>query len=233
MNTFSISEALAFGWETFKKNVSFFVIVLVVLAVVQGVGAYISLFFKEEPMLGLVLNLVFVFASMIVSLGVMRMTLDLVDGKKPNFNDFYQQYPLLLKYIGTGIIQGLIVFAGFLLLIIPGIYLSVKLGFSSYVVVDKKVGPFDAIKSSYEMTKGNWWNIAFLGLVSFFICLAGVLALLVGLFVAIPVTTLAYAYVYRKLSGGAGAQTEPVPAEPVPAIPTSAPEPAAPALPQT
>lgn len=232
MNTFSISEALSFGWDTFKKNVSFFIMLVLALFLANIVVSFVfGTIFGEDSVAGFIGQVISIILSMLVSIGAMKITLDFVDGKKGDLKDLYLQYPLALKYIGVSILQGLIVLAGFILLIIPGIYLSVKLSFASYVVVDKKAGPVDAIKASYNMTKGNWWNLAFLGIVSVLITIAGALALLVGLFVAIPVVMLAYAYVYRKLSGGMG--VVPAPVAPVVPEPVAPLEPAAPVMPQS
>ncbi len=255
MNTFSISEALAFGWETFKKNVGFFIILVVILGIFQfGVSFLVSWLtgetnvyvnvgstqyqqtkegvFAGNPAIVTLLNVISTIISLLISIGMMKIFLDFVDGKKGDLKDLYQQYPLALKYIGASILEGLIVLAGFLFFIIPGIYLAVKLSMTTYVVVDKKAGPIDAIKSSYEITKGNWWNLVFLGVVSGLIAIAGALALLVGLFVAIPVIMIAYAFAYRKLSGSivapAPVAAAPVAPAPVAAVPepTQTPEPA-------
>ncbi len=222
MNKFSISEALSFGWETFKKNVSFFIGLVVVLALANVVVGWVLGLLGDSFVAVAINQVVSTGVSVLVSIGAIKITLDIIDGKKGDFKDLYQQYPLFLKMLGTSILEFLIVLAGFILLIVPGIYLSIKLSFASYAVVDKKLGPIDAIKASYDMTKGNWWNLAFLGLVSGLIVIAGALALLVGLFVAIPVVLIAYAYVYRKLSSGIASAT-PVAAtpEPVPAVPAS------------
>lgn len=230
MNSFSISEVLSFGWETFKKNVSFFIILVVIIFGVQFVVSIFTASFDDSSLGKFVVYVLGAVVSLVVSVGITKITLDFVDGKKGDFKDLYQQYPLLLNYIGASILGGLIVLVGFILFIVPGIYLSVKLCFTSYAVVDKKLGPVEALKASYNMTKGNWWNLALLGIVSVLIVIAGALALLVGLFVAIPVVMLAFAYAYRKLSSDMGSAA--APAAPEPAVPVSTPEPT-PAVPQT
>ena len=226
MNTFSISEALAFGWETFKKNVSFLIVLVIIMAAANfGVGIVLGLLGDSAPAV-ILSNVLTYVVTILVSIGATKIFIDLVDGKNPSYNDLYRQYPLIVNYFIAEVIMGLAILAGLILLIIPGIYLAVKLSFASYLVVDKKLGPIDALKQSYEITKGNWWNIVFLGVVSGLITLAGALALLVGLFVAIPVTMLAYAYAYRKLSGSIAAAAAPVAAAPITPAPVAAvPEP--------
>lgn len=52
-----------------------------------------------------------------------------------------------------------IIMAGSLLLIIPGIYLGVRLGFMFYSMVLEELDPVAALKSSWDLVKGHWWTV--------------------------------------------------------------------------
>ena len=95
------------------------------------------------------------------------------------------------------------------MLIVPGVIWAIKYQFFAYLIVDKKMGPWEAIQKSGEMTAGNKGNLFLLGLILALINIAGAICLLVGLFATIPTTMLAIVYVYRKLLGEVAA---PVPA---------------------
>lgn len=56
------------------------------------------------------------------------------------------------------ILSGLIVCAGFVLLIIPGVILSITLYFAFYLVVLKNIKPLDAIIHSFNMVWGRTWT---------------------------------------------------------------------------
>jgi hypothetical protein len=60
---------------------------------------------------------------------------------------------LILAYI---LFVGL-VFAGFLALIIPGLYVSCRLTFSLYAAVIDNSSAVDSLNSSWKLTKGRWW----------------------------------------------------------------------------
>jgi membrane-anchored glycerophosphoryl diester phosphodiesterase (GDPDase) len=62
---------------------------------------------------------------------------------------------LILVYI---MFVGL-VWAGFIALIIPGLYVSYRLIFSLYVTVIDNSSPLDSLSSSWELTKGRWWLV--------------------------------------------------------------------------
>ena len=63
--------------------------------------------------------------------------------------------PLILVYIMS---SGL-AFAGFIALIIPGLYVSYRLIFSLYPTVIDNSSPLDSLSSSWELTKGRWWLV--------------------------------------------------------------------------
>jgi membrane-anchored glycerophosphoryl diester phosphodiesterase (GDPDase) len=55
------------------------------------------------------------------------------------------------------VIVGAILVLGFILLIIPGIYLSVRLSFVFYAVMIENQSAFNAIQRSWQLTQGHWW----------------------------------------------------------------------------
>ncbi|MEA5465470.1 hypothetical protein [Leptothoe sp. PORK10 BA2] len=52
-----------------------------------------------------------------------------------------------------------ILIPSFMLLVVPGIYLSVRLFASQYEVMLERQAPMDALKTSWAMTEGRWWEI--------------------------------------------------------------------------
>jgi hypothetical protein len=81
--------------------------------------------------------------------------------------------------------------------------------FATYFVVDKGMGPIEALKASARITKGNRMRLLALFAAGMLISLFGALALIVGLLVAIPVITLASVHAYRRLSAAADASEQP------------------------
>ena len=107
---------------------------------------------------------------------------------------------------GASILYFLAIVAGLVLLIIPGIIAAIAFGFFQYVVVDKGVGPIESLKQSRTITRGARMKILLFALTSFGVTVLGFLFFIVGLLVAIPVTTLAGAWVYRQLERQTNAQ---------------------------
>ena len=198
------SEAIKFGWEKMKKHFWFFVGLLILSWLIQIVPTGIADIFKQKMV---VLYVILVIAAwviqIIVKMGIIKITLDVVDKEETNLNALFSQTELLGKFILGGILYGLIVVAGLILFIVPGFICAIKYQFFSYLIVDKKMGPLEAIKKSGEITAGNKGKLFWLIILVILINIAGAICLLVGLFATIPTTMLAMAYVYRKLMGEA------------------------------
>ena len=199
---FSKKEAIKFGWVTAKKNFWFFFGLLVVVIVVSGVSSSLQVYLNQlsnrNPLVVGILNLLVWLVNVIIGMGLIKISLNFVDNKTSKFTNLLYTKSLLI-YIATSIIVGIATGIGFVLLIIPGIILAIKLQFASYLIIDKGFGIKESIKKSWAMTKGEVWNLFLFGLLLILINLAGVIALVVGLLLTVPLTMVAGAYVYRKL----------------------------------
>lgn len=137
-----------------------------------------------------------------LSLGFTRITLNLVSGREFSIGMLFGGGKKLLPAIGATILYSLMVGIGFLLLIVPGVYLALRFGFYRTAMVDRDLGVFDSFRYSSSITTGNRLNMFILALLTFLIMLAGLVALCVGLIFAIPVASLAWTVAYRWLQYG-------------------------------
>lgn len=113
---------------------------------------------------------------------VLRLTAD----KKPQTaaEESKTGTSLFFPYFWVKILVGLITFGGFVLLIIPGIYLTVLLSMSDILVLDQGKRGFQAIAGSRELIRGRWWPTfgrSLAAAVLFGILLTAVMAVLVFL----------------------------------------------------
>jgi len=199
MKQFSIEEAVKFGWQTTKTNFKFLIKIILIIMAAYILTSWVSNALEDAPVLNVVASILFWVLHIVLDIGLVKIALKLTADQKPELEDLYNHYPLFWKYLGGAILSGLIILGGLILLIVPGIYFAVKLQFVTYLIIDQGLGPIDAIKKSWEITGGNFWNLFLFGLVIVLINVLGFLALVVGLLWAIPTAAIATAFVYKKL----------------------------------
>jgi len=119
---------------------------------------------------------------------------------KPDFdylvNGFVQNY---LHIILANLLVFALVVLGLFALIVPGIIIGCRLAFVSYIIMDKKLDPIEAVELSWKLTKGHGWQIFFMGFVSIFIVIFGLIMLIVGIFPAIMWICSSFATLYESV----------------------------------
>jgi hypothetical protein len=206
---FIIKEAISYGWQAMKANFWFFVQVLLIGFILQaGIGFLGGLYFKQNSLPFIIVNIISNFIGIIITLGYINIALKFHDKKEVELYDLIALWPLFFKYLLASILYSLIVIGGLILLIVPGIIWAIKFQFFGYFIVEG-AGWYESFKKSGAITQGTKLDLFWLGLLSGLITLAGALFFLIGLFVAVPTVMLAFAFVYRKL------QSAPVAIQPI------------------
>jgi uncharacterized membrane protein len=106
------------------------------------------------------------------------------------------------------LVSGILTVLGIIALIIPGIYLGVGYIFAILFGV---FGGFDfwtSMEYSRRLVHTNWWKFFGFFLVLLLLNIAGLLALLIGLLVTVPVTYLSIYVLFEDLTGEATALIE-------------------------
>lgn len=201
--TLSKSEAVKFGFNTARKNLKFFIPLSLIILIIDFLPGYLVNQISEgNRALIFLINFFGGVLTTIVSIGFLKISLKFIDNQQANLTDLFSSwndYLLVIKYWLSSVVFGLIVLLGILLLVVPGIIWAIKLQYYSFLIVEKKMGPIEALRLSWQITKGVKWQLFLLGILLGLINLLGLLALVVGLLVSIPTTMLAQTYVYRKL----------------------------------
>ena len=198
MNTFTVGSCVRFGWETFKKRPWFFVAFTVVYILLSWAIIFIAgLIAGQGHALTSLISFPF---SVLLSMGIISFMLKAHDNVETvQFADLwhphnYWNYLLMYLVLAVSVIIGLI------LLIVPGIIVGIMFGFACYLVIERGLGPIEALKESMRITKGHRWDLFVLALACVGIMIIGFICLLVGMLVAMPVIMLSTVHAYRTLS---------------------------------
>lgn len=220
-----MGEAIRFGWETMKENIGFFIGLLVIAFLIKSVpGAIAKYAGYEFPIISYVLILTGWLLGFVVDMGLVKVSLRFCDGIKGKLDDLLSSFDILLPFIAAKLLYALIVFGSLILLVFLSIIWSVQFGLTSYFfwgvllllvpsiiwgiqfslypyfIVEKRLGPIKALKASSRATMGAKWDLFIFCILLGLINIAGALVFLVGLFITIPISMVAFAYVYRKLT---------------------------------
>lgn len=162
-----IGELFSMSKEAIMKRKEFFLILAALPAIIQFAGV---LLLEISVALFPLMIIVLIFAAVIGVLATIAMVQALANEQMNDWKKaLTESKKFFWPYIWTGILVGIVVLIGFLLLIIPGIYLSILFSFYMYtLILDNKRG-WDAAESSKHLVKGHWWAI--LGRMIGFSCL--------------------------------------------------------------
>jgi len=197
-----IGDALRFAWEGTKKNFWFLLGLFVLFYVVQfGSSLFLIMVLGERSEWASLVNmLISGVANVILGTGSAALALKICDNQKPKLGDFICEGRVLGFYFLSLLILTPLLVIGFILLIFPGVYLAVRLGQTTYFIVEQKDNPIDALQKSWAVTQGRVGELIVYYLALFGIVLGGFLLFLVGVIPAWFVAMISSAYVYRVLS---------------------------------
>lgn len=221
MQKLSIGDCIRAGWAGFKVRPWLFIgagLVLFGASLIADLPRSIIEHFGGNSSwgLGFIAFLISTGFSFLISMGKTAFYLRAHDAPQDaKIADLWHPHPYW-KFAAVSVLVGAAVILGLILLIVPGIIIGIAFGFSLYIVIEQELSPLDAMRASAALTKGHRWDLFLLGLALLGINILGFCALLVGLFVTVPVSGLAIIHAYRLLSGkipapeAAAEQPEPV-----------------------
>ena len=126
---------------------------------------------------------------------------DQVSGQPLEFADFFKGFNYFLPLFLAALAGGFFVGIGFVLFIIPAVYLAVSYMFTTFLIIDYRMEFWQALETSRKIITKNWFAFFGFSFALFVINILGFLALGVGLLVTIPVTACATAIAYKEIIG--------------------------------
>ncbi|HOX57703.1 MAG TPA: GYF domain-containing protein [Candidatus Paceibacterota bacterium] len=100
----------------------------------------------------------------------------------------------------------LLALVGFIVVLIPAVYLAASWMFSLPLIIDKQMDFWPAMGASRRMVGKHWWLVVGLAVVCGLINCAGFLACCVGIFVTLPLTFSAMMYAYESIFSAPASQ---------------------------
>lgn len=198
--TFSVKEAISYGWKKFWSRWKFYVGFILATLAISWAVSILSAIFEDVAVVAAVLSIVGIVVQVLISIAIITLFVKSARDQKVSWNDLLSNKGRFLPFLGVSILYQLMVVIGFILLIVPGFYLALRYQYAYYIILDDpKISIGKAFKRSAQMTKGIKWRLLWFGIVSAGVVLLGLLALGVGMLFAVPVAALAQAFVYVQI----------------------------------
>ena len=141
-----------------------------------------------------------VFVAGPIGYGVNWVFLKAVRGERVEVRDVFVVFQRnYWNAVIANIVVGVIVGLGIVMLIVPGIIFACRLAFVPYLVVDKEMDVMDALRVSWDMTRGYGWQIFFMGFLAIWIVIGGLICLFVGVFISLMWISAAFAAMYHAV----------------------------------
>lgn len=212
-------EILSSAWEEAKKNGLALAVILFVITMIQSAisgsgydySAMLSAIKENDPLAlqrstegsGIMGCLSWVVYAVLM-IGFSRMILLIVTGVKssPSFDAYKMDLAVWAKIVAVEIITGIICACGFVLCIIPGLYLMARLEWASYYLMENNEASIgEALSASWNMSGDNVFELILLGIIAFFITIAGIILCCVGVYYTSVVAAYMQVIAYLKLKG--------------------------------
>ena len=184
----NIPDCIGRGWQLLTGN--FWPLVGVTLLVVL----------LEVAVVSVPSGLPSLFLDGVLQGGLYWYFLKMVREREATVADAFAGFSLaFVQLMLVGLVSTLLTMVGFLLLILPGIYLAVCWSFAIPLVIDKRFEFWPAMELSRKVVHRHWWAVFGFLLVCLLLVLAGALVCLVGLAVTLPLVMGATVYLYEDI----------------------------------
>lgn len=197
------SESFNYGWANMKRD--FLRLLLVVLAcgvclIPLGLMDDMEHSGSAGAIILSILGVAYFFMFWpVIDYSGRLMFLQSVRLERIDFKTFVRGFDKYLNIVLANLLVVSLTAIAFVALVIPGIIVACRLAFVPYLVMDKDMDPVDAVEESWRMTRGLGWSIFGMAIVSFFIIIAGIACLVVGVFPAIIWVKSAFAALYQAV----------------------------------
>jgi uncharacterized membrane protein len=109
--------------------------------------------------------------------------------------------PFFGPVLVANLITGVAVTLGLTCLFVPGVILSLGLSMTIPIIIDRNLGPIEALTESWKLTDGHKMNLFVYMLIAAGLVIGGLCACLVGVLLVVPILSIAHMYIYLRLTG--------------------------------
>jgi uncharacterized membrane protein/transcription elongation factor Elf1 len=208
---FTIGEALTDAWQRTKgaKGTVWGAMgVMYLVMLVLGFGlVYLQMSSGLSPestggvWLGIGIDALTSAVSTLFTAGLMYIGVCLAAERSCSWRTIVEGFPVAVQLLVATILMSLLIVSGLILLVLPGIYLAVGYTLTLPLMLDRRLGPWEAMEKSRKAIHKVWWRVFGLFLVMGLITAVSAIPLGIGLIWTLPMNVVLCGVVYRYLFG--------------------------------
>ncbi len=200
MTTLQPVRVIQSAWAVTMDKARFVVGLTIGIALLQFMSGFLAgSLEKNSAILFVFFQIVAVFFSIVVAMGVQWISLKLLRNELVTLRNLFDPIELFWRYLGVSIVYGFIVFFGLMLFVVPGIIWGLRYRLVWYLILDKRLSVSEAFKESSVMTYGYKKDIFLISMLLVLINFCGALFFGIGLLVTIPLSWITSALVYKTI----------------------------------
>ena len=201
--TLGIEAVLTEAWaltagHKLKLNmaVAIYSVISIVMAVLTG---WVQALSGDSVLLAIAGELVNAWVTLPIAMGLFAISLERASGGEIQNNRLFAFYRWATRLLLAAVLMTLLIFVGYVLLIVPGIYLSVAYLFALPLLVQEQMGIVEALEASRKALTHCWFNVFGLLLVLALINGLAAVPLGIGLIWSVPLTVVSIGLAYKKI----------------------------------
>lgn len=211
---FNIGDLISEAWQRTKGTkgiiiggfIVFYVVLLVASFVFGGIFSLIGLTGGEEFGMAAIIAqmLVGIFASALAypfMAGINMVGIRRAADQPISFNEIFSHFGRTVPLLITAVVMMVLVYLGMILLILPGLYLSIAYMLAIPLVVERGLSPWQALEASRKAISQHWFKVFGLFLLLGLIVGLSAIPLGIGLVWTIPLMIIAMGILYRTIFG--------------------------------
>lgn len=178
------------AWELYQKNfVGMTLTTAIVLIVLNGLqtiagAGQVAAIIISGPMFG----------------GLALYFLRLIRGESADVGDVFTGFKnAVLPLILGGVVISVLISAGLILCVLPGIYLFVGWMFAIPLIMDKRIDFWPAMELSRKVVHDRWWEVFGLAIIWWVLLILGAFVFGIGIFFTAPIAMGALFYAYEDI----------------------------------
>jgi uncharacterized membrane protein len=156
---------------------------------------------EQNPVVGLIIQLVATLIIYPMSAGILMMGIHQVSGKPVSIGMMFGYFDQTLRLFLLYVVMIIMIAIGFILLILPGIYLAVAYATALPLLIEKKMGVWEALETSRKALSKRWFTVFALFILLGILVALSALPLGIGLIWTIPLSVTVLGVVYKTIFG--------------------------------